>query len=380
MSASNAYAAEIKTLINESYYTFAAFALLSFEYVITLDREVRLVWGRKVTGATVLFVLNRYWLFLEYITQVVTTFPISEKSCNVVGYMAIVGNAGPPFVWAAFSALRGYALSGRRFWVALAILLFYVPHITLTCIYYTRLVPALAPPPFNCLLASHIAEDTWIQWVLSILTALITALKYCYSFTIASRTCLIVGDLIVLAVTWQSTFNIARAARMARMRVSLTYSLLTDGTLYFVCLLILNVVNIVVNVVDNTSAVSAFQDPITSILVSRFLLNLRDVHDAGDTRPSFVQSRSEGATHAATVQFAEFVRPMGAELAFEDWADRSTGWSDEVDESSTENELSTLSTVRPRASHPASDGVLPSGAMSRDAISDTGGGCDASVP
>ncbi|KAI0326346.1 hypothetical protein GY45DRAFT_1381732 [Cubamyces sp. BRFM 1775] len=313
MSASDAYAAEVETLINETYYTLAAF--------------VRLVWGRKVTGATVLFILNRYWLFLEYITQVVTTFPISEKSCDVVGYMAIAGNAGPPFVWAAFSALRGYALSGRRYWVALLILLFFVPHMTLTCIYYTKLVPTLAPPPFNCLLASNIAESTWVH------------------FTIASRTCLIVGDLIVLAVTWQSTFNIARAARMARMRVSLTYSLLTDGTLYFVCLLILNVVNIVVNVVNNTSAVSAFQDPITSILVSRFLLNLRDVHDAGETRPSFVQSQPEGTTHTVTVQFADFVRPMGAELAFDDWSDLSTEWSDNAEELSTGNELSTLSTA-----------------------------------
>ncbi|KAI0663956.1 hypothetical protein C8Q70DRAFT_943937 [Cubamyces menziesii] len=358
MSASDAYAAEIKTLINETYYTLAAFALLSFEYVITFDREVRLVWGRKVTGATVLYVLNRYWLFLEYITQVVTTFPISEKSCDVVGYMVIVGNAGPPFIWAAFSALRGYALSGRKSWVALIILLFYVPHIALTCVYYTKLVPTLAPPPFNCLLASNIAETTWIH------------------FTIASRTCLIVGDLIVLAVTWQSTFNIARAARMARMRVSLTYSILTDG----ICLLILNVVNIVVNVVNNDSAVSAFQDPITSILVSRFLLNLRDVHDTSDTRPSFVQSQREGATHATTVQFAEFVRPMGADLAFDDWADRSTRWSDEADEFSTENELSTLSTARPRASHLASADVLQSGAMSGDAVSDVGGrSCDAST-
>ncbi|KAJ8473870.1 hypothetical protein ONZ51_g7598 [Trametes cubensis] len=350
MSASDAYAAEIKTLINETYYTLAAFALLSFEYVITFDREVRLVWGRKVTGATVLYVLNRYWLFLEYITQVVTTFPISEKlvfsilqSCDVVGYMVIVGNAGPPFIWAAFSALRGYALSGRKSWVALIILLFYVPHIALTC----SLVRDSNAPA---------------------------------AVTIASRTCLIVGDLIVLAVTWQSTFNIARAARMARMRVSLTYSILTDGTLYFVCLLILNVVNIVVNVVNNDSAVSAFQDPITSILVSRFLLNLRDVHDTSDTRPSFVQSQREGATHATTVQFAEFVRPMGADLAFDDWADRSTRWSDEADEFSTENELSTLSTARPRASHLASADVLQSGAMSGDAVSDVGGrSCDAST-
>ena len=86
---------------NETYYTFAAFgecrsfpatrgltdpysrpypepALLAFEWVITLDREVRLVWGRKLTGASVLFVMNRYWLFFQYITQVITAYPMSQ--------------------------------------------------------------------------------------------------------------------------------------------------------------------------------------------------------------------------------------------------------------------------------------------------------------
>ena len=53
-------------------------ALLAFEWVITLDREVRLVWGRKLTGASVLFVMNRYWLFFQYITQVITAYPMSQ--------------------------------------------------------------------------------------------------------------------------------------------------------------------------------------------------------------------------------------------------------------------------------------------------------------
>ena len=53
-------------------------ALLSFEYVLTFDREVRLIWGRRITGATVIFVLNRYWLFLEYITEVISMYPLSD--------------------------------------------------------------------------------------------------------------------------------------------------------------------------------------------------------------------------------------------------------------------------------------------------------------
>ncbi|KAI9062447.1 hypothetical protein FKP32DRAFT_1677387 [Trametes sanguinea] len=316
VSESEAYIAAVRTIINETYYTLAAFVLLAFEYVITLDREVRLVWGRKTTGATVLFVLNRYWLFFEYITQVITMFPITvprfehtlllATTCNVIGYMVIVGNAGPPLIWAAFSTLRGYALSGRKWWIAPLIFVFYVPHFILNCLYYAKLKPELAPPPFNCLLSSSIGEQTWID-----------------------------------------TFAITKAASVARMRMSLTNAILKDGTIYFVCLLILNVVNIVVNAVAENGAVSAFQDPITSILVSRFLLNLRDTFgsDEHDTRPSFVRSH-RGPTLLTTVQFADFVDPMGAELthSFPASSEPSLTWTDEDgDWSADSNELSTLS-------------------------------------
>ena len=35
-------------------------ALVFFEYLLTFDQEVRLFWGKKLTGAVVLFVINRY--------------------------------------------------------------------------------------------------------------------------------------------------------------------------------------------------------------------------------------------------------------------------------------------------------------------------------
>ncbi|KAH9855923.1 hypothetical protein C2E23DRAFT_882684 [Lenzites betulinus] len=329
MSDAAEYVYEVETLINETYYTFAAFALLAFEYVITFDREARLVWTQKVSGATILFLLNRYWLFFH---------------CNVVGYMVIVGNGGPPIIWAAFSMLRGYALSGRRWWIAFVIFLLFLPDIVLTCVYYSKLIPTAAPPPFNCLLSSDLPESTWIQLIVL------------YSFVIASRTCLIAGDLIVLLVTWHSTFSITRAAKVANMQMSLTSALLKDGTLYFVCLLILNVLNIIINAVPNSSAVSAFQDPITSILVSRFLLNLRDTltADTRNSQPTFIRSSYHTRQLSTGLQFADFVEPMGADLdhgfsAYED-SGVSTRWSDgnDADTIGVDNELASFKTTSNR--------------------------------
>ena len=35
-------------------------ALIFFEYLLTFDQELRLFWGKKLTGAVALFFINRY--------------------------------------------------------------------------------------------------------------------------------------------------------------------------------------------------------------------------------------------------------------------------------------------------------------------------------
>ena len=46
------------------YYTRALIRKLAglfiYDYVLTFAQEVQLIWGRKITGASVLFWLNRY--------------------------------------------------------------------------------------------------------------------------------------------------------------------------------------------------------------------------------------------------------------------------------------------------------------------------------
>ena len=41
-------------------------ALLAYEYLITLDREIALFWKRKLTGASVLFLCTRYLALFSY--------------------------------------------------------------------------------------------------------------------------------------------------------------------------------------------------------------------------------------------------------------------------------------------------------------------------
>ena len=60
---------------------------LVYDHLLTFDREVELFWKRKFTGATALFLLNRYILVLDYIFNIATI----ERSSEIVsGYQ-------PPF-------------------------------------------------------------------------------------------------------------------------------------------------------------------------------------------------------------------------------------------------------------------------------------------
>lgn len=54
-------------------------ALLIYDYILTFRHEVRFVWGRRISGATALFLVNRYLVILFYLVQVVTEFPIRSK-------------------------------------------------------------------------------------------------------------------------------------------------------------------------------------------------------------------------------------------------------------------------------------------------------------
>lgn len=54
-------------------------ALLFFEYAITLDREVNLFWKRKFTGATTLFLANRYIPLLLQVVDMCGYAQMSDK-------------------------------------------------------------------------------------------------------------------------------------------------------------------------------------------------------------------------------------------------------------------------------------------------------------
>ncbi|KAI9068729.1 hypothetical protein FKP32DRAFT_1671971 [Trametes sanguinea] len=304
---------------------FAEASLIFHEYLITFDSEVRLIWRRKITGATILFFLNRYIMILQNAITLVTYFPVSDLtyvarvaterfcltfppcSCVTLGWMDIILNLLPYFIWNAFSTLRVYAVSGRDLRIAALVCLLMVGPIAANTYNIPLQKPDNMPPPFNCEVDNAVTLATHNK-----LTS-------------------IAGDAIVLGVTWWKTYRLKKAADAARVKTSIVDLLLRDGTIYFATMLVLNVLHILINFVEQVSFMGDIADVLTSILVSRFIMNLRDL-DAKDTgqAPNYTLTvPSVGEWHASsgdpgasslqrgTLVFAsagEFLNSMGGPL------------------------------------------------------------------
>ncbi|KAJ3556423.1 hypothetical protein NM688_g2035 [Phlebia brevispora] len=135
-----------------------------------------------------------------------------------------------------------------------------------------------------------------------------------------TRASVIAADAIVLLVTWVKTWHTYKTASRVDVHVPLSYLILRDGTIYFMILLALNVLQILVvgvSVFEKLEPVNSFIVTLTPILISRFILNLRDANesrknsteDAYDSRfshpgfrvptlPSFTDNMGEMLDHS----------------------------------------------------------------------------------
>ncbi|KAH9949955.1 hypothetical protein B0H21DRAFT_819653 [Amylocystis lapponica] len=136
---------------------------------------------------------------------------------------------------------------------------------------------------------------------------------YWCNWSLATHSCAIVEGALVLVLTWAKTYGIKRIASQLHVKATLTTMLLRDGTVYFATLLVLNFVSLIVlkTSVVEINPVPKFVDAFTCILISRFILKLREVFltDADDTL------RTQFSTERSAPQFASrFLGNLGAPL------------------------------------------------------------------
>ncbi|OCH90410.1 hypothetical protein OBBRIDRAFT_603445 [Obba rivulosa] len=111
---------------------------------------------------------------------------------------------------------------------------------------------------------------------------------------------MIICDIITLSVTLRNTYLLTRIATgSSQVRSSFASLLAKSGALYFGALLILNCIHIALWITDKFPYFADFSLPLTSIIISRFILHLRAVyistsrlyHPSTRSQPSFLSTQ-----------------------------------------------------------------------------------------
>ncbi|EMD33510.1 hypothetical protein CERSUDRAFT_98613 [Gelatoporia subvermispora B] len=244
---------------NGTSCTFAGCSLIIYENILTMSREVELIRRRGWTSATILLVVNRFVTIGFATCSIFEVFKwttaarfdgfqhassrgslTSLSRCEVVEIFSSVFQLMYFVIWAAFSSLRVYAVTHRSWKPALLTLL-------------------LGLVPFATNIVGIIAQTQKPG---------------------ETPTCSIASDFVVLITTLMNTYTIKRDADRANIKAPIATLLFRDGTLYFLCFLLLNIMHVILYATNTFTTALVLLLPLMSIVISRFLLNLHDAHQS----------------------------------------------------------------------------------------------------
>ncbi|RDX51234.1 hypothetical protein OH76DRAFT_1481532 [Lentinus brumalis] len=296
-----------------------ALAFLVYEYMITFEREVNLFWKSKMTGAVVLFLLNRYTVLVTSILAVsgiVVEFPAS--SC---GRMAKVTNAFAMLQyipWAAFSAIRVYALSNSSACMLLIFILSVAPA-GAALVHLALGLTGEIDPVFGCIVFDPTTPDIGHNhnWV-SHMSHPCRRTHHPHHLENDPAQEMDAQSFFEFrehpGVEWYIFDLLAFVSELLNRATDI-------GTLYFVTLLVLNLLHLIFTVVSVSAPFQAasyvilFIHPITGILVSRFLFDLQGANrqalhlDSKNGPMSFSTYMSDGS-----LSFARVIGSLGSSI------------------------------------------------------------------
>ncbi|RDX48618.1 hypothetical protein OH76DRAFT_1483717 [Lentinus brumalis] len=248
---------DLTRLSVENYCIVASTALLWFDFALTFTTEVRRIWRRKFTGATVVYLFTRYIALIERIFFVleVLLWNSTDETCGRIDRVDDILTIINYFAFASFTILRVFGVWGRDWKPLLLVIPLTLVRPALYIVEASNYVPVQYGPPWGC------AEV--------------------YVSTIA-KAASIAADAILIALTWVKTFGINKDSSRLGVRTPLATLLLRDGTAYFLILLVIQVVTIVTSQVGSSLTVwlvwPYFDQVFTVIFLSRFMLDLRGLY------------------------------------------------------------------------------------------------------
>ncbi|KAJ7751542.1 hypothetical protein DFH07DRAFT_826351 [Mycena maculata] len=274
MSSSSSILSPAETLFElnvNTYVSITSFTILFYEYLLTLDQEILTYWGTGLTWATVLFYLNRYMSLVGSLPIVLESFWNTNnlnklQACHILRtyhqYYAIAAQA---FV-AAILIMRTYALYERNRRLLFSMLA----------------VAAAAAITGACLIFSGKGDSDALEKLL-VEVGCASGLEISSSRRLGyAWTGMLVFDSMIFVLTALKALAASRA-----QRGGLIFLLIRDGSLYFLVMVASNCGNILSFMYAGPyvrGVGTTFTNVISSIMISRLMLNLRDHKHAGPQR------------------------------------------------------------------------------------------------
>ncbi|KAJ3551356.1 hypothetical protein NM688_g4750 [Phlebia brevispora] len=262
-----------RTLLATKIYSVAACVMLFYDICITFGDEVEKIWKRRFTGATVLWFMNRYLNPLGYIVIIVSfhqRWPTSV--CNrYVHYPEILKTITDTAIGLVF-ILRLYAIYSRSRIILFTFSALLLAEIGIKIWSFTDGV-ALQLPPGNCFVMHPIFRVSSLARISRVHTdrKIIEIEKDgCFSITHQST------DSCVFFATLLKALSIYR--NLSNHSAALIRIILRDGVVYFATIFAANLLTVVFLLAaspDLKPINATFGNMLTSLMVSRLMLNLR---------------------------------------------------------------------------------------------------------
>ncbi|KAI0744806.1 hypothetical protein C8Q76DRAFT_13360 [Earliella scabrosa] len=234
----------------------ATFALLLYDYILTLPREIEWYWRGRLSWASTLFFLNRYGVMLSHLPIMYKYYSgdSDSSSCEQLQlYHGAVSMVSQGIV-SLLMVLRTYAL--YNFDPKIPILFTTITLIGGTVTTWALIQSMNAPD----------SGDQLHQNGCILVLPRSQGAHYAIAWSLA-----LVFDVVVFCLTLIRTFRQALACRDG-----LFYLMLRDGAIFFGILMILYLSNVLTFVPGYQGCLATTTNILSSVLMTRMMLNIRD--------------------------------------------------------------------------------------------------------
>ncbi|CAL1699206.1 unnamed protein product [Somion occarium] len=268
------------------YYSFSAttfsyaavVCLILYDHLLTINEEINCIWRRKFSVASAIFVINRYLLLalaliigLEFMQESNNSILVSrcralDITANAIGYVLSA-------TFAAFTVLRIYAILERSISAAIILAtvntLFLVATIIFITTQFYDVSLRVQLPYLACANTVAVPGHGYDQF---------TSFLSADARNVTLDIIWITAELLTLGLTASKTFKLTRESHQLGVHVTVTSLLLRDGSIQFLTVLCINIIDVIMTVTSPIIFVSIFTYVLQSILLSHMFFHLRQVH------------------------------------------------------------------------------------------------------